>query len=186
MAFNQRPRRRPAREAPIVGVSGQADDPDADPLAVAREIALRRLTLRDHSRRELDDALAAKDVPTDVREELLERFEELGLVNDQNFAEQWTRARRNSRKLSKAAVRRELQTKGVDRELIDEALEPIDHDSEVELATELARKKWRTVQNLPRQVAYRRMAGALGRKGYSSSVVSQVLRDVMQADPEEL
>lgn len=184
MAFQQR-RRRPAAEPPTRDGAVRADDPDADPLDIAREIALRRLTLRDHSRRELDDALAAKDVPEDVREELLERFEELGLVNDQNFAEQWTRARRNSRKLSKAAVRRELQTKGVDRELIDQALEPIDHDSEVELATELARKKWRTVQNLPRQVAYRRMAGVLARKGYSSGVVTQVLRDVMQAEADD-
>ncbi|MFZ2260188.1 regulatory protein [Luteococcus japonicus] len=180
MAFQQRRRRRPAQEAPA-----QADGPDANPMDVAREIALRRLTLRDHSRQELDEALAAKEVPEDVREALLARFEELGLVNDQNFAEQWTRARRSSRKLSRAAVRRELQAKGIDRDLIDETLEPIDHESEVELATELARKKWRSVHSLPREVAYRRMAGTLARKGYSSSVVTQVLREVVQAEPEE-
>ncbi|MEL4357457.1 MULTISPECIES: regulatory protein RecX [unclassified Luteococcus] len=152
---------------------------------MAREIALRRLTMRDHSRQELDEALAAKDVSDDVRAELLDRFEEVGLVNDQNFAEQWTRARRSSRKLSKAAVRRELQRKGVEREVIEEALEPIDHDSEVALATELARKKLRSVQGLDRQVAYRRIAGALARKGYGPGVVAQVVRDVLDADPED-
>lgn len=179
MAFQQR-RRRPAPEAPE-----QAGGPDADPMEVAREIALRRLTMRDHSRNELDQALAAKDVPDDVREQLLDRFEELGLVNDQAFAESWTRARRSSRKLSKSAVRRELQSKGVEREVIDEALEPIEHDDEVALATELARKKWRQVHSLPREVAYRRMAGQLARKGFASSVVGQVLREVMDSDPEE-
>lgn len=161
----------------------QADGPDADPMSVAREIALNRLTMRDHSRQELDDKLADKDVPEEVRTQLLDRFEELGLVNDAHFAQQWTRARRSSRKLSGYAVRRELQAKGVDRELIDEALEPIDHGSEVALATDLARKKWRQVHQLPREVAYRRMAGTLARKGYSPAVVSEVLRDVMQADP---
>lgn len=164
----------------------QADGPDADPMSVAREIALNRLTMRDHSRQELDDKLAGKDVPEEVRTQLLDRFEELGLVNDAHFAQQWTRARRSSRKLSGYAVRRELQAKGVDRELIDEALEPIDHGSEVALATDLARKKWRQVHQLPREVAYRRMAGTLARKGYSPAVVSEVLRDVMQADPDDV
>ena len=163
-----------------------ADGPDADPMSVAREIALNRLTMRDHSRQELDDKLADKDVPEEVRTQLLDRFEELGLVNDAHFAQQWTRARRSSRKLSGYAVRRELQAKGVDRELIDEALEPIDHGSEVALATDLARKKWRQVHQLPREVAYRRMAGTLARKGYSPAVVSEVLRDVMQADPDDV
>ena len=164
----------------------QADGPDADPMSVAREIALNRLTMRDHSRQELDDKLADKDVPEEVRTQLLDRFEELGLVNDAHFAQQWTRARRSSRKLSGYAVRRELQAKGVDRELIDEALEPIDHGSEVALATDLARKKWRQVHQLPREVAYRRMAGTLARKGYSPAVVSEVLRDVIQADPDDV
>lgn len=171
--------RRPAREAPA-----QAGGPDADPMEVAREIALRILTMRDHSRQELAGKLDSKGVPEDVRDELLDRFEEVGLVNDESFAQQWTRARRSSRKLSKMAVRRELQTKGVDRDLIDQTLEGIDHDSEVALATELARKKWRSVHSLPREVAYRRMAGALARKGYSAGVVSQVLREVMDSDQD--
>ncbi|WP_420175490.1 regulatory protein RecX [Luteococcus sp. OSA5] len=177
MGFQQRRRARPAGEAPP-----QADGPDADPMEVAREIALRILTMRDHSRQELGDKLAAKDVPEDTIVELLDRFEEVGLLNDENFAQQWTRARRNSRKLSRAAVRRELQTKGVDRDLIEDTLSGIGHEDEVELATVLAQKKWRQVQNLPREVAYRRMAGALARKGYSSSVVAEVVRSVMQGE----
>ena len=178
--MTQRPRHRPAPQDAV-----RADRPEADPIDIAREIVLRRLTLRDHSRAELDQALVAKDIPADTREEILDRFAELGLVNDQNFAEQWTRARRSSRKLSRSAVRRELQTKGVEAEAIEQALEPLDHESEVVLASELAVKKWRQVQGLPRDVAYRRMAGMLARKGYSSSVVTQVVRKVMQGDPEE-
>lgn len=154
-------------------------------MAVAREIALRLLTNRDHSRHELDDKLAARDVPDEVRSGLLDRLEEVGLVNDASFAEQWTRARRSSRKLSRGAVRRELQTKGVDPDLIAEALEPIEHDDEVALATELAAKKWRQVHALPREVAYRRMAGALARKGYAPGVVAQVVREVMGTDPDD-
>lgn len=152
---------------------------------VAREMALRILTLRDHSRQELGDKLLAKGVPEDVCGEMLDRFEDVGLLNDQNFAEQWTRSRRNSRKLSRMAVRRELQTKGVDRDVIDQTLEGIGHDDEVQLATELAQKKWRQVKSLPREVAYRRLAGALARKGYSSAVVGQVVRDVMDEGSDD-
>ena len=174
MSFDRRSRRRRVAEN-----SAPDEMPDADPMEVAREIALRRLSLRPHSRAELVAQLASRDVPDEVIQELLERYEEVGLVDDAQFAAQWATTRQSNKLLSRTAVRRELQAKGVDRDTIEEATAGIDHDAELAAARTLAERKWRQVQSLPRDTAYRRLAGMLARKGYGSEVVSRVVREAM-------
>jgi regulatory protein len=45
-----------------------------------------RLTMRAHTRHELDKALQAKNVPQSVKEAVLDRMQEVGLVDDATFA----------------------------------------------------------------------------------------------------
>lgn len=66
--------------------SPTAADPSADPLAVAREIALRQLTVRARSRAELAKALARSGVPDETGEQVLDRLAEVGLIDDTAFA----------------------------------------------------------------------------------------------------
>lgn len=176
MPFSTRPRRRTGPEGPRPG-----GEPDADPLEVARAIALRRLNLRPHSRHELAQHLLARAVPPEVVDELLERYEEVGLVDDQAFAEAWASSRQGNKLLSRSAVKRELAAKGVDRDVIDEATAQIDHETELDAATTLASRKARSMGALPREVAYRRLAGMLARKGYGPGVITPVLRSVLDA-----
>ena len=63
--------------------------PEADPEAVARKILLDQLTGQARSRKELSDKLAKKLVPDDVATRLLDRFEEVGLIDDEAFARAW-------------------------------------------------------------------------------------------------
>ena len=63
-----------------------ADGPDADSESVARTILLDALTGQARSRQELRQKLAKKDVPDDLAERLLDRFTEVGLVDDEAFA----------------------------------------------------------------------------------------------------
>lgn len=168
-----------ARRRRVPQDPGVDDAPMADPMEVAREIALRRLSLRPHSRAELSDQLRSRNVPDEVVHELLERYEEVGLVDDAQFAGQWAASRQSNKLLSRSAVRRELQAKGVDRDTIDEATAGIDHEAELAAARTLAQRKWRQVSGLPRETAYRRLAGMLARKGYGGGVVNQVVREVL-------
>src|SRR5262245_54305607 len=59
-----------------------ADGPDADPESVARTILLDALTGQARSRRDLRQRLAKKDVPDELAERLLDRFTDVGLVDD--------------------------------------------------------------------------------------------------------
>jgi regulatory protein len=63
-----------------------ADGPDADHESVARKILLDQLTGQARSRKELSDKLASRNVPDEIATALLDRFEEVGLVDDEAFA----------------------------------------------------------------------------------------------------
>lgn len=173
--------RRP--QSSVAGEGEPAADPDggadADPYAVARSIALDRIAARDRTRHELAQTLAAKNVPPEVAGQVLDRLQEVGLVDDAAFAEAWVESRQQRRHLSRPALRRELQAKGVDRDQIDAALESVDFGDELAAARELARRRHVAIAELAYPVRYRRLAGALSRRGFGSAIVTQVLREVL-------
>ena len=182
-APSPRGRRRPAASVRGFGepVPGTPADltPDADPASVARTILLNKLTVAPRTRAQLADALAQRGVPDDVAEAALDRFEELGLVDDEEFARQWVRSRQTGRGLARRALAHELRTRGVDPEVVTEALDE-ELDDELETARELVRRKVRTSSPDPdRQRQSRRLLGMLARKGYSGGVAGRAVREVL-------
>lgn len=173
-------RRAPAAEPPRSGAA--ASDAEPDPESVARAIALRQLTAAPRSRAQLAEAMARRDVPEDVAERVLDRFTEVGLVDDAAYAEILVRSRHAERKLSRRALAQELRRKGVDDEIAREALEQVDDEEEELAARALARKKLAATRGLDREVRLRRAYGALGRKGYGGSLVSRVVREELAAE----
>jgi regulatory protein len=155
----------------------EALGPDADHEAVGRKILLDQLTGRARSRAELATRLAGKRVPPDVADRLLDRFEEVGLVDDAAFARDWVQSRQAGRGLARRALAVELRRKGVDPEVVSDAVATVDPDDEVEAARELVRRKLRSLERFDRQTQARRLTGMLARKGYSSAVAFQVVRE---------
>ena len=154
------------------------ETPDADPIAVAREIALRQLTVRARSRAELARALARKHVPEDVAETVLDRLEEVGLIDDAVFARDWLAAG-DRRQKGRRALLAELAEKGVDREVAEAAAADLDGDRDYAVARNFAARKAAGLAGLSPQVQYRRLAGALARRGFGSAVVATVTREVL-------
>jgi regulatory protein len=148
---------------------------------VARTILLDQLTGRARSRSELRTALAKKQVPDEIAERLLDRFEEVGLVDDEAFARAWVQSRQSGKGLARRALSQELHRKGVPKETAAIALDEVDPDDEVEAARTLVRRKLRTVARLDRDVAVRRLTGMLARKGYPAGVCFRVVREELEA-----
>jgi regulatory protein len=161
------------------GGSGALGDPDADPEEVARGIVLRKLAVQARTRAELERALQGRAVPEDAATTVLDRMTEVGLVDDVTFAHDWVSSRQQRRHLSRTALRRELQTKGVDREVIDDALADVAVDDEHRAALDLARRRAATMGGLAREVAYRRLGGMLARRGFSAAITTRVLSEVL-------
>ena len=147
----------------------------------ARALCLRLLTARARTRAELEGQLAKRGYPEDVSAEALDRLAQVGLVDDEDFAEQWVRSRRTSAGKGKRALAAELRTKGLDNEVITAALADIDAGAERVRAEQLVRDKLRreklgdlSDRDTENKVT-RRLVGMLARRGYSQSMALDVV-----------
>ncbi|MFH8337987.1 recombination regulator RecX [Streptomyces sp. AM6-12] len=156
-----------------------------DPAERARAICLRLLTGTPRTRKQLADALRKREIPEDVAEEVLSRFEEVGLIDDGAFADAWVESRHHGRGLARRALARELRTKGVDSALIEEAVGRLDSDQEEETARELVARKLRATWGLDRDKRIRRLAGMLARKGYSEGMSLRIVRRALEEEGED-
>ncbi|MEU6550883.1 recombination regulator RecX [Streptomyces sp. NPDC046915] len=156
-----------------------------DPAERARAICLRLLTGTPRTRKQLADALRKREIPEDVAEEVLSRFEEVGLIDDGAFADAWVESRHHGRGLARRALARELRTKGVDSALIDDAVAQLDSDQEEETARELVARKLRATRGLDRDKRIRRLAGMLARKGYPEGMALRVVRQALEEEGED-
>lgn len=151
----------------------------------ARAICLRLLTGTPRTRQQLADALRKREVPTEAAEEVLARFEDVGLIDDAAFAAAWVDSRHHSRGLARRALARELRTKGVDSTVIDEAVGRLDSEREEETAQALVARKLRSTRGLDREKRLRRLAGMLARKGYSEGLALRVVRRALEEEGED-
>jgi len=180
----RRQRRRPGSQPPGDAVAAQDTEPD--PEDVARTIALNQLNAAPRSRAQLEEALARRDVPDDVATRVLDRFTEVGLIDDVAYAEMLVRTRHSERGLARRALAEELRRKGISPEVAEVALEQVDGDDEYQAARRLVEKKARSTRTLDAQVRRRRMAGMLARKGFGAGVAMRVVDEVLAEEGEEM
>lgn len=155
--------------------------PDADDEEVARKILLDQLTGQARSRAELATKLAKRQVPEEVAQRLLDRFEEVGLIDDAAFARLWVESRQPGKGLGRRALAQELRRKGIDDEVAKAALAEVEPEDEEAAARDLVRRKLRTLRNVDRVTATRRLTGMLARKGHSGDIVWRVVREELDA-----
>jgi regulatory protein len=161
------------------GTGVAAGDAEPDPESVARSIALRMLTGAPRSRKQLADAMARKGVPDEVADRVLDRFTEVGLVDDAAYAELLVRTRHEERGLARRALAMELRRKGVTDDDARAALETLDDDSEEAAARALLERRWRRGPAVDQVAQSRRMLGMLARRGYPSGLASRLVREMV-------
>ena len=183
----RRGRRRGASDAQDGGplnpdpVPGAEEDDLGDPESVARAICLRALTGAPKTRKQLADLLAKRGVPEEAAVTVLDRFDEVGLIDDAAYARAWVTSRQAGRGLARRALRAELHAKGVDAELAAEAVALVDDEDEREAARRLVERKLPGMRRLDRATASRRLIGMLARRGYSGGLAAAVVRDALDA-----
>ncbi len=161
------------------GTTGGVAEEPADPEAVARAICLRALTGAAKTRRQLAELLARRGVPEEAATAVLDRFGEVGLIDDAAFARAWVTSRQAGRGLARRALRAELRAKGVDGEEAEEALAGVDDDDERAAARRLVERRLPSLTRVDRATATRRLVGMLARKGYGGGLAAGVVREVM-------
>lgn len=154
---------------------------------------MRLLSTRRRSEGEMRRRLAEREVPADVAHEAMARIDRAGLIDDAAFARDWVQQRRALRSLGDEALRRELEDRRVDGELIEEALAD-GHGDEEQRCRELVRSRigLRDRERLSterdgahRRRLSRRLDALLTRKGYPGDLAVHVIAGELRAAAED-
>jgi len=152
----------------------------------AKQVLLRRLSHAPRTRKELAKDLKDKDIPDEVANVALDRFEEVGLINDQALASNYVSSQHERKGLGKNALRQQLRAKGISDDMALEAISQISDDQEFQAAFALACKKIRSLQRDDAKTQLRKIVGVLARKGYSSNLAFRVAKEVITDLPDGL
>ncbi|MFM1984298.1 MAG: hypothetical protein RL723_733 [Actinomycetota bacterium] len=151
----------------------------------ARNVLLHQLARSAKSTSQLRKILEQREISSEIAEKVLERFTEVGLIDDAAFAETIVNSRRNYKGLAKSAIKRELNEKGVSQELVEAAISAITAEDDFESAKQLASRRFNQMAHLEKDVRTRRLAGYLQRKGYASSSVFAAIKFAEEAHTQE-
>ena len=146
---------------------------------MAREICLNQLAVRPRTRAELAAALQRRGVADDVAAAVLDRYDEVGIIDDQAFAHAWVSSRHHGRGLARRALASELRRKGVDTDAVGAALAEVDDETEAGTARTLVDRKLRLDRGTDPAVLFRRLVGMLGRKGYPPGLAVRVVKEAL-------
>jgi regulatory protein len=160
----------PRRPAPTGRVGGQGDPARAaeragaarDQGPAARDECIRLLAVRPRTRAELDTALRRRGYNDDVIAEVLDRYSDVGMIDDEAFARAWVTSRHHSKGLARRALAGELRRKGVADDDVGAALDDLDGDTEVETARTLVERRLRAVRSAPGRTSPHRTAALDG------------------------
>ena len=150
---------------------------------IARTIILNRLDKSSASRAQLEEVCRKKNVPEDVAARVLDRFEEVGLIDDAEYAARLVRSRHAERQLAGKALRAELAKKGIFGANAEAALAQVGGDDELAAARAVVAKRMAqpSMQKAPREVQQRRLLAALGRKGHRPDIAYRVIGEVISS-----
>lgn len=144
---------------------------DDEQRADAEASLLRKLRTRSLSVREARAVLAERGLDEAVVDAVIDRFLGNGYLDDTKLAEQLVHSAVERKGQGRIVAAQTLAKRGIPREVIDAALDDLP-DDEYERALAFARTKARSMRDLDREVALRRLSGQLARRGYGSTALS--------------
>lgn len=161
-------------------------DDEADPEQVARTVVLRRLSSAPRTRKDLAEDLGRRGIPSDVIDRVLDRFTEVGLIDDAEYARLWVSSRHRSRGTARQSLRHELRAKGITDDDALEALEAIDDDLERARGLALVRSKLPSTSRLEPAARARRLVSMLMRRGYRQAEAVSIVKEAVAELDETL
>lgn len=142
---------------------------------LATDIVYRQLAMAERATGQLRATLSRREVPSDIAENVISKFITAGLVDDARYAQMYVRTTFSGKTTSRRKLSMELSKRGLTSEVIESALEQISEADEFDAAYEFALKKIKTLSQYPRDTIYRRVYGAMGRRGFSPSTIRNAM-----------
>lgn len=138
--------------------------------------ALKFLSYRPRSEKEMFDWFKRKEVGTEVQKLVLVKLKERNFIDDEEFARWWIEQRLNFRPLGLRLLARELQLKGIGREIIEKQTASLNESvNEEQMARKLIEKKIKAWAGLLPKERQQKLIGFLGRRGFSWEIIRQLI-----------
>jgi len=142
--------------------------------------ALRYLGIRPRTSSQLHTYLLEKGFSPSIAEEVCLSCKEQRYLDDQVFARQWVDERLRIKPRSSYMLRMELQQRGIEKSIIEEAVSAVTREEELAAARALVEKKLRRLSGQPNPDEERKLLSMLQRKGFSHSLVQQIRGEIRQ------
>ena len=149
-------------------------------------MALRHLDRRAYGVAELTAVLVRKRANPEVVEAVLGRLAGVGLLDDQAYADGLVEMKHEARHMSRRAITLDLTRRGLSADVVAAATAGLDDESDWAGARQVAARQARRLAGLDKATAWRRLTGALARKGYSPAVASGVAHEMLNNTPQEV
>jgi len=141
--------------------------------------ALRLISHRPRTRREIQQKLVEKGFEDTQAQSVIARLAEAGLVEDREFARMWVENRNQSHPRSQRLMKLELMQKGVSVEEIESAL--VDSADDADLATQAAMQQIRKYSGLEWSEFRKKLSAFLMRRGFSYGTIAPVVQSVWES-----
>lgn len=148
-----------------------------DAVEVAMQRALNFLSYRDRTEQEIRKNLQKHGHDDNVIQKVINKLEEMGLINDRKFAQSWVENRKEFHPRSRKALAIELARKGIDQNVINETLESVD---DYQMAYTLANRQLHRYQGLEFHQFRQKLGSYLARYGFSYYTASRVIQDIWE------
>ena len=147
---------------------------EADSVEWSKQTVYRLLGHRPRSTTEVRRHLRKKNVDDEIIDRVIDRLLELKLLDDHAFAQYWVEQRETFKPRSRRALQYELFQKGLDRQIVEEAVAEVD---ETAAAQKAGKKKALLWAHLSEEEFHLKMRGFLNRRGFNYAIISEVSRE---------
>lgn len=122
------------------------------------------------------DKLRSYDIPQEAKDEILAYLLDNRFVDDERFAKAFVKSKINQNGWGLNKIRFHLIQKGIDKEIIDEALEGTDEETYRQRLIEILKIKAKTVKTENDFEKKRKLAAYAMQKGFEGGLVWEVLK----------
>jgi len=148
----------------------------------AVDLALRYLGYRTRTKKQLYDYLKRKEFDDPIVEKTIEKMEEYGFLNDEDFALRWVESRKTGKPAGRRKIAYELKAKGIDNDVLESALDTLTEEEEQQQAVKLAEKTAMKYKHLPYRERMAKISQTLLRRGFDWEITERALRRLPEDD----
>ena len=128
--------------------------------------------------KDVRDKLKTFDIPEEEKSKILDYLLDNRFVNDERFTKSFVRGKVNQSGWGMNKIRFHLMQKGIDKELIDEALGQTDEEVYRQRLIDILKTKSKTIKADSDFEKKRKLAAYAMQKGFEGNLVWEVLKDL--------